>query len=95
MFAGDIVNKKTALTPETPIAEAVAAYAALKAKTDIRVGVIRAAAAEVIAEQSSAAGDYRKGKQESLNFLLGMVLRKLKAKADTEKVRKIILELLG
>jgi len=45
---------------------------------------------EVIGENSKAVEDYKKGKKESLQFLLGQVMRKTKGKANPQMVRQIL-----
>jgi aspartyl-tRNA(Asn)/glutamyl-tRNA(Gln) amidotransferase subunit B len=44
---------------------------------------------EVIKEFKRAVDDYRGGKKEALNFLVGQVMRKTKGRADAPEVRKI------
>ncbi len=50
---------------------------------------------EVLKENPKAVDDYRKGKQASLMFLLGQVMRKLGKKVDTNIVRSTIEKELG
>ncbi len=45
---------------------------------------------EAIIENQKAADDYRSGKEEALNFLLGAVMRKAKGKADPVEVKNIL-----
>lgn len=45
---------------------------------------------EVISENPKAVSDFKAGKIESLNFLLGQVARKTKGKADTSLVRTLL-----
>ena len=47
---------------------------------------------EVIAEFEKAVNDYKAGKEESLNFLVGQVMRKMKGAADPKEVREKIKE---
>jgi len=56
---------------------------------------LRAAVAEVIAENPAAADDVRKGKKNSVNFLMGQVMRKTKGQANPGMVTKLIQEQLG
>jgi aspartyl-tRNA(Asn)/glutamyl-tRNA(Gln) amidotransferase subunit B len=45
---------------------------------------------ETIKENPKAVEDYKKGKQNSFEFLIGQVMRKTKGQADIEKIRKIL-----
>src|SRR3989344_307798 len=49
---------------------------------------------EVIRENEEAADDFRKGKEASLKFLIGQLMRKTKGKADPQIVGKILTEKL-
>ncbi len=55
--------------------------------------LLRQAVEEVIAEQPKAARDVREGKKQSVNFLVGQVMRKTKGKANPGLVAKMIQEL--
>src|SRR3989338_3495500 len=48
------------------------------------------AAQEVIAENPKPVEDYRKGKKESLQFLVGLVMKKTKGKANPQVAREIL-----
>ena len=50
-------------------------------------GIIR----QVLDENPKAVEDFKKGKTASTEYLLGMVMRKTKGKADPSKVRKLII----
>lgn len=50
---------------------------------------------EVIAENPGPAGDYKKGKIEALQFLVGKVMAKTKGKANPQIVREILLSFLS
>lgn len=50
---------------------------------------------EVIKENPGAVKDYRSGKKESLNFLMGQVMGKMKGSADHRVVGKLLEEKLG
>jgi len=52
-------------------------------------------AKEVMKEFPAAVEDYKKGKIQSLGFLVGQVQRKTKGKSDPKIVQKILLEKLG
>lgn len=49
---------------------------------------------EVLAKNEKAISDYKKGKQGSLQFLIGQVMAQTKGKADPETVNKIIKKLI-
>ena len=68
--------------------EVVAAKGLLKAGGDL----VTAAVEEVITENPQAVEDYRSGKQEAVNFLMGQVMKKTKGRADAKEVRKMIIQ---
>ena len=45
---------------------------------------------EVIEANPRAVSDYKSGKQESLNFLVGQVMRRTQGRADQEVVREVL-----
>jgi len=47
---------------------------------------------EAIKESSNAVRDYKAGKQESFNFIIGMIMKKTKGQARPDAVRKILKE---
>jgi len=49
---------------------------------------------EVIKENNKAVEDYKQGREESLHFLMGQVMRKTKGTADPEVVKKVLKKLL-
>ncbi len=49
---------------------------------------------KVISLNSKAVEDYKNGKSASLEFLLGMVMRESKGKANADTVRKLLIELI-
>ena len=49
---------------------------------------------EVIEENATAVRDYRSGKKEALNFLMGKVMKKMRGRADTNIVIKLLRERL-
>lgn len=51
--------------------------------------------ADVVANNSQAVIDYRGGKQQSLGFLIGQVMKATKGRANPDLVRKSLLEYLG
>ncbi|MFH2020687.1 MAG: Asp-tRNA(Asn)/Glu-tRNA(Gln) amidotransferase subunit GatB [archaeon] len=50
---------------------------------------------EALSENAKAVADYRAGRLESLNFILGAVMKKSRGKADAVKVRKMLVGLIG
>lgn len=53
------------------------------------------AAKEVIAENPKPVEDYKKGKKESLQFLVGLVMKKTKGKANPQVAKEILEKELG
>ena len=53
---------------------------------------VRKKVEKVLKENEKAVEDYKKGIEKALNFLIGMVLKELRARADPNLVKKIILE---
>lgn len=49
---------------------------------------------EVVGENASVAEDYRKGKEASLQFLAGLIMKKTKGQADPNKARELLLRFL-
>ncbi|MCG7848659.1 MAG: Asp-tRNA(Asn)/Glu-tRNA(Gln) amidotransferase subunit GatB [ANME-2 cluster archaeon] len=60
----------------------------LKARGDI----VTIAVEEVIAENPQAVEDYRSGKQEAVNFLMGQVMKKTRGRAGAKEVREMIIQ---
>ena len=59
---------------------------------DLGKGEIEKAVEKVIAENKAAVADLKRGKQKSLNFLVGQVMRLTRAKANPKDVQNIILK---
>lgn len=57
--------------------------------------VVSTAVAEVIKENEAAVADYRGGKEQSLNFLVGQVMKKTRGRADAREAREMVLESLN
>jgi len=68
--------------------DVVSAKGLLKAGGDL----VTAAVEEVITENPGAVEDYRSGKQEAVNFLMGQVMKKTKGRADAREVREMIIQ---
>lgn len=58
-------------------------------------GAIRSVVEEVIAGNRKAVEEYKGGKSQSFNFLIGQCMRALKGKAPAAEVTKILKEILG
>lgn len=58
------------------------------------IAELEIAAKEVIAENPRPVEDYKKGKKESLQFLVGQVMKKTKGKANPQVAREILDKLL-
>ena len=56
---------------------------------------IEKTAKEVIKENEKAAEDYKKGNENSLKFLLGQSMRKLKGQGDPQKIEEVLKKLLS
>lgn len=61
----------------------------------VKGGEIDEAAEDVLSEERDAAEDYKQGKEEALNYLMGKVMEKTKGKADPGKAREILKEKLN
>jgi aspartyl-tRNA(Asn)/glutamyl-tRNA(Gln) amidotransferase subunit B len=57
-------------------------------------GELEAAVAQVIAAHPGPADDYRNGKQQAIQFLVGMVMKETKGKANPQLVRELLEEAL-
>ena len=53
---------------------------------------IRKLVKKVLSENQKAVEDYKKGKQEAVQFLIGCIMKKTKGKADAKITREILLE---
>ena len=49
---------------------------------------------EVLGTNAKAVLDYKSGKQESFNFLVGQVMRKTQGRGDPETIRKLLKKLI-
>lgn len=54
------------------------------------MGELEVAAKEVIAENPKPVSDYKKGKKESLQFLVGLVMKKTRGKANPQVAREVL-----
>jgi aspartyl-tRNA(Asn)/glutamyl-tRNA(Gln) amidotransferase subunit B len=56
--------------------------------------ITRTACAEVLKENVTAIEDFRSGKAQALNYLVGMVMKKTRGRADPTEVNLLLRELL-
>jgi aspartyl-tRNA(Asn)/glutamyl-tRNA(Gln) amidotransferase subunit B len=49
---------------------------------------------KIIKENSKSVEDYKSGKQEALNFLIGQIMQKTNKRADYQKAREVLIRLL-
>ncbi|MBI2578132.1 MAG: Asp-tRNA(Asn)/Glu-tRNA(Gln) amidotransferase subunit GatB [Candidatus Aenigmarchaeota archaeon] len=57
--------------------------------------VLEQSVKQTIAENASAVVDYKSGKQEAFNFLVGQVMRKTEGRGDPATIRKVMMKYLG
>lgn len=60
----------------------------------VEENIVAVAAREAIQENPAAVADYKGGKREALNFLVGQVMKKTRGRADAKVVREMLLEAL-
>lgn len=56
---------------------------------------IRAIGREIIEQQTKAVEDFRRGKREALNFLIGQLVARTKGRVNVSQARQVLGELLG
>ena len=83
---------KAMLGNEKPVADVIRELGLEQISDD---SVIRQAVREVIAKHPGPVDDVKKGKENSINFLVGQVMRQSKGKANPGMVMKLIKEELG
>jgi len=66
-----------------------------KGLASIGSGEIETAILKVIDENESAIADYKKGKTEALNFLVGRVIKDTRGRAEPKEVRKLLIRKIG
>ncbi|MFZ3077232.1 MAG: Asp-tRNA(Asn)/Glu-tRNA(Gln) amidotransferase subunit GatB, partial [Candidatus Aenigmatarchaeota archaeon] len=81
--AGELVLREIILAPEK-LDELLKKYEKAGA------GEIEKIVISVIAKNSKAVEDYKKGNEKSLDFILGQVMRETKGKADAKEIRNIV-----
>jgi len=65
-----------------------------KSLARVESNITRTAVAEVIKENGAAIKDFRSGKPQALNYLVGMVMKKTRGRADPSEVNTLLKELL-
>ena len=60
---------------------------------DVSLGELERAVKEAAAENKDAFSEFASGNTKSLNFLIGIVMRKMKGKADARQIQKILGEM--
>lgn len=86
-LANWIINKKVNIDEVMP----AALVASILKATEV-VAVSDDIITNVIKENSKAVDDYKKGKEQSLMFLVGQVMRQAKGKADASFVKQLLIE---
>jgi aspartyl-tRNA(Asn)/glutamyl-tRNA(Gln) amidotransferase subunit B len=79
----ELLDKKAG-TPQ----EIVLALGLCKAEDD----AVQKAVREAVAESAAAVADYRAGSERALNFVVGLVMKKTRGKADAGEVHKLVKE---
>ena len=97
MVTGNSITEKSAVDVIRTILDSDSGSTPLdivKEKGLLRVEdeVVSKAVSEVINENGKAVLDYFEGKEQSLNFLVGQVMKKTRGRADARDVREIVLE---
>jgi aspartyl-tRNA(Asn)/glutamyl-tRNA(Gln) amidotransferase subunit B len=59
------------------------------------VDSLREVVVDVVSENPQAVDDYHAGTEKAVEYLLGQVLRRVRARGDPNKVRELIMEVLG
>ena len=88
-IANWIINKKTDVKQTTPIQLAQAIHYSMQT-VQVDEDEINKVIQQVLKENVKAVEDFKKGKQASLMFLLGQVMRKMDKKVDATVVREAI-----
>ena len=70
-------------------------FAAKKSRRIYDEKVIDEVIEEIVAENTKAIIDYKAGKKESFNFLVGQVMRKTQGRGDPDTIRKVLKRKLG
>jgi aspartyl-tRNA(Asn)/glutamyl-tRNA(Gln) amidotransferase subunit B len=93
-IANEIVNKKIAAGSKT-VEEIIASILEKKAGIIDDEAALEKMATEVISENEASVADYKKGKLNALQALVGGMMKKTRGKADPAKTKKILEKLLG
>lgn len=86
-IANHIINKKVD-TEKVSTSDLIKQIAASKQTVQVDEGELNNIISEVISEQAKAVEDYKNGKEASLMFLLGQVMKKLGKKVDVNFVKE-------
>ncbi len=92
-IANYIVNQKPDITNVLPT-QIIEELKGKKIGVVGNLGEVRELAKQAIKENPKAAADFKAGKEAALQVLMGAVMRLSKGKADVEKARKILIDLL-
>lgn len=87
-IASMIVNKRisTTLSPD----EFVLKYKELTKPVETDTALLTTVVASVLASNEKAVSEYKAGKQNSIMFLVGQVMKQMQGKADAQTVRKAL-----
>ncbi len=94
MIANWIVNKRVDISRTKP-KDLVNQILALAKKPAIKEEELEEIIKKVLEKNPKAVVDYKKGKVQSLEFLVGQVVKEAKGKADPNLCRKLLLEALN
>jgi aspartyl-tRNA(Asn)/glutamyl-tRNA(Gln) amidotransferase subunit B len=53
---------------------------------------VQKAVREAVAESAAAVADYKAGSEQALNFVVGLVMKKTRGKADAGEVHRLVKE---
>lgn len=93
MIANKIINQKLDVTKFEP-AEIIKMIIEENKKEELSPNILASIIQQVISENTQAVADYKKGKENSVMFLLGQVMKKAGKKLDANSVKNSILEAL-
>lgn len=87
--ANILVNKRPDIEKILP-AKLIEILRRTKKRPVLLIEELKQAVEDVINENPKAAGDYKKGKEASIQFLVGQVMRKIKGKANPNKIAELV-----
>lgn len=88
-IANEIINRKIDITQILPAALIEGVILGRKTLT-LKEGELETVIKEVIADNDQAVQDYKKGKENALMFLVGLVVRKFPEKIDATSLKEMI-----